>query len=320
MSSNRNCRKTGTRLFVGIGAYMLALLSFASIGIAETDAGQRKFSSGEEATAAFIDALKSDNNDELLKIFGPEADELIHSGDPAADKLRREEFLAAFAQQHRLNANKDQLILIVGEKDWPFPIPLVKEDNAWIFDTLAGKEEILDRRIGENELNAIQTLLAIVDAQREYAMKDRDGDGLLEYAQKFRSTPGQRDGLYWSTADGEQPSPLGDMVAKARDEEYYTEEASDAPQPYHGYFYRMMTSQGPDADGGPFDYTVQGNMIGGFAVIAYPATYGNSGVMTFMVNHNDVVYQKDLGEDTEQNVKDVKQFSPDNAWVKVQEE
>lgn len=320
MSSNTNCGKTGIRLLVGIGTYTLVLLFFASIGSAATDAGQRKFSSGEEATAAFLHALKSDNNNELLKIFGPEADELMHSGDVAADKLRRARFLAAFTRKHSLSADKERLILSVGENDWPFPIPLVKEGNEWIFDTLSGKEEILDRRVGQNELSVIQTMMAIVDAQREYAMKDRDGDGLLEYAQKFRSTPGQQDGLHWPTADGEEPSPLGDLVAKAREEEYYMEQEDDDPRPYHGYFYRILTSQGPYANGGSFDYIVQDNMMGGFAVIAHPAAYGNSGVMTFMVNHNDIVFQKNLGEDTEQKVNDIKMYSPDKTWAKAQEE
>ena len=210
------------------------------------------------------------------------------------------------------------MILIIGRNDWPFPIPIIKQGQQWIFDTASGKEEILDRRIGRNELYTIQVMLAVVDAQREYAMKDRDGDGLLEYAQKFMSDPDKKNGLYWPAKEGEDPSPLGLLAAKAKREGYSKAQDPEEPQPYHGYFYRILTSQGPNAAGGAFDYIVKGKMIGGFAVVAYPADYGNSGVMTFIVNHDDVVYQKDLGEDTEKEAQAIKLFDPDKTWTKAQ--
>jgi len=194
----------------------------------------------------------------------------------------------------------------------------VKKGNQWFFDTKAGKEEILNRRIGENELSTIQTMLAIVDAQREYAMKDLDGDGILEYAEKFRSDAGKKDGLFWVTKEGEEPSPLGDLVAGARAEGYTKAGTKDKPMPLHGYYFRLLKAQGKNAAGGAFDYVVKGQMIGGFAVIASPAKYGNSGVMTFLVNHDGVVYQKDLGKNTEKAAKAIKKFDPDKTWVKAQ--
>ena len=211
-----------------------------------------------------------------------------------------------------------KLILIVGQNDWPFPIPIVGQDGKFVFDTAAGKEEILNRRIGRNELYTIQVMLAVVDAQREYAMKDNDQDGLLEYAQKFRSDPGKKNGLFWRTKEGEEPSPLGALVAQARQEGYFEKEPTEGPSPYHGYFYRMLTAQGANANGGEFDYIVNGKMIGGFAIVAYPAEYGNSGVMTFIVNHDGVVYQKDLGEDAEKEARAMKRFDPDKTWTKAQ--
>ena len=210
------------------------------------------------------------------------------------------------------------MVLVIGEKDWPFPIPLVKKADQWIFDTKAGKEEILNRRIGENELSTVQTLLAVVDAQREYAMNDRDNDGLLEYAEKFRSDPGKKNGLYWETKEGEQPSPLGELVADARAEGYTRAGTKQSPIPFHGYYFRMLKKQGKHAAGGAFDYVVKNNMIGGFAVVAYPAVYGSSGVMTFVVNYEGVVYEKDLGKNTVKTAKAMTSFDPDKTWKKVE--
>jgi hypothetical protein len=187
-----------------------------------------------------------------------------------------------------------------------------------VFDIASGKEEILDRRIGRNELNAVQVLLAIVDAQREYAMADRDGDSLLEYAQKFRSEPEKKDGLYWDAKEGEAPSPLGELIANARAEGYTSEGAQNTPEPYQGYYYRILTAQGQNASGGAYDYIVDGRMIGGFAVVAYPAEHEDSGVMTFIVNHDGVVYQKDLGENTTELAQAMTQYDPDETWIPVQ--
>ena len=208
------------------------------------------------------------------------------------------------------------MVVVIGNDDWPFPIPLAKKGDAWFFDTDRGREEILNRRIGENELDTIQTMLAIVDAQREYALMDRDSDRLLEYAEKFMSDPDKHNGLYWKTAEGEEPSPLGELAAEARAEGYKKRDPKDKPIPYHGYYYHMMMKQGSNATGGAYDYVVKGSMIGGFAVVAYPAQYGNSGIMTFIVNYDGVVYQKDLGKNTNEIAKDMKIFDPDKTWKK----
>jgi len=299
-----------------VAAAIVVIFIFTGLAIAAFE--QKTFAAGEDAVNAFIKAMKEDNNEELLTIFGNDANELISSGDHVADQQRREMFLGIYDEQHRLDAEGDELILVVGKDDWPFPIPIIKRDGQFIFDTAVGREEILNRRIGRNELDTIQVTLAIVDAQREYAMKDRDGDGLLEYAQKFKSDPNCKNGLYWETKEGEDPSPLGAFAAKARQEGYLGKKSSEEPQPYHGYFYRILTAQGVNATGGAFEYMVNGKMIGGFAVIAYPAEYGNSGVMTFIVNHDGVVYQKDLGEDTGKEAHNIKLFDPDKTWAKAQ--
>jgi hypothetical protein len=192
----------------------------------------------------------------------------------------------------------------------------VKEGETWRFDSAAGKEEILSRRIGQNELDTIQVCLAYVDAQREYTRVPREGDGLLTYAMKFRSDEGTKNGLYWPTKEGEALSPLGVLVANARAEGYSRKASGGSPTPYHGYFYRILTAQGPDAPGGAYDYVVNGKMIGGFALVAHPAQYGASGVTTFIVNHEGVVYQKDLGRDTETIARTMETYNPDSTWKK----
>lgn len=281
-------------------------------------AQQKSFSSAEEAVEAAMTAARNNNEKDMLAIFGAQAKELLFSSDAVADKQRREEFLAAYAESHRLVAEGQDTILLVGKQDWPFPIPLVKRGNAWVFNTAKGKEEILNRRIGENELYTIKTLLAVVDAQREYALKDRDRDGLLEYAQKFVSEPGKKDGLYWEVKPGEPQSPLGPIMAQARSEGY-KREASSMAHAYHGYYYRILTAQGKDAPGGAYSYLVNGKMIGGFAVVAYPTEYGNSGVMTFVVNHDGNVFQKNLGKNTAATGKSMKEYNVDSTWSEVKE-
>jgi hypothetical protein len=291
---------------------------FAFEGPVLAESKQKTFTTGEEAVNAFIKALKEDNKGELLAIFGDDANDLVSSGDEVIDRQRRQKFLSAYDEQHRLDADGNNLVIVVGKNDWPFPIPIIKQGQEWVFDTDAGMEEIINRRVGQNELDTIQVMLAIVDAQREYAEKDRDGTGIRKYARKFWSDPGKKNGLYWETKEGEESSPLGPLVAEAMEEGYFAKESSEGPSPYHGYFYRIMTAQGEHAGGGAYGYIVDGNMIGGFAAIAYPADYGSSGVMTFIVNHDGVVYQKDLGEDTEQQAKKMGLFDPDKTWAKAQ--
>lgn len=304
------------RFAVGTAAAVLIFCLLVDLAAAVT--GQKTFASEQEAVDAAIKALRDDNNQEVLAIFGADANELMLSGDPVADRTRRQMFLQAYDEQHRLDAEGDKKILIVGVNEWPFPIPLVRQGQQWVFDTNAGREEILNRRIGQNELNTIKVILAFVDAQREYAMHDHDGDGLIEYAEKFHSDPNTQNGLYWETNEGEPHSPLGALVARAKKEGYSRDKDSEESQPYYGYYYRILTAQGPNAEGGAFDYIVNDNMIGGFAAIAYPAEYGNSGVMTFMVNHNGIVFQKDLGEETEKEALNIQLFDPDTTWTKAE--
>jgi hypothetical protein len=277
---------------------------------------QKTFETPEAAVEALVKALRDHSEKELVVIFGPGSETLISSGDAVDDRERMEKFVRLYGEKNRLQQEGEtKLILHVGNNDWPFPIPLVKTADRWRFDTKQGREEILNRRIGENELDTIQTCLAVVDAQREYAALDRDGDGLLAYAQKFYSARGKTDGLYWEVKPGEKPSPMGPLVAKAQGEGYVT---GEKPAPYNGYFYRILNAQGKSAKGGAYSYLVKGKMVGGFAVVAYPATYAVSGVKTFIVNHDGVVYQKDLGPKTGKLAKNMKTYDPDKTWEKVE--
>jgi hypothetical protein len=279
---------------------------------------QQTFASPEEAVNALVKALKSDDAKALETIFGPGSKDLLFSGDPVADKTTRERFLSRYGEKNRLEVTEAKANLNIGNDDWPFAVPLVKKEGLWYFDTKQGREEILARRIGQNELSTIQVCLAYVDAQREYFRKDRDGDGLLEYAQKFGSDKGKKNGLYWPVKEGEGQSPLGPLFASAQEKGYSAKAAGGKPIPYYGYYYRILTRQGKNAPGGAYDYMVKGNMIGGFALVAYPAKYGASGVMTFIVNHDGVVYQKDLGKNTEKTALAMKVFDPDSTWKKAQ--
>ncbi len=282
------------------------------------DAKQKKFKSPEEAVKSLVDAVKRDDTKELLAIFGPAGKEIIFSGDEVADQRGRDRFVKGYEEMNKLVKEDDKrIILRVGNEDWPFPIPIVKVGENWRFDTREGKEEILNRRIGRNELNAVQVCLAYVDAQREYALKSREGGGLLEYAQKFVSEKGKKDGLYWEAKEGEEQSPLGPLAAKAVKEGYTGKKSGDKPAPYHGYYYRILKAQGKNAPGGEYDYVVKDKMIGGFGLVAYPAEYGNSGIMTFIVNHDGVVYEKDLGRETEKISTDTKKFDPDKTWKEM---
>ncbi len=275
-------------------------------------AAQASFAAPEDAVAAMVDALRLDNGPLMNRILGSGADALLHSGDAVQDQRRRASFLKAYDESHRLAPEGDNTaLLLVGKEAWPMPIPLVKSHGKWRFDATAGKKEILARRIGRNELAAIQVCLAIVDAEREYATLDIDGDGMPEYAAKIVSTPGKHDGLHWEAAPGEPPSPLGPFLAAAADRGY---RGTVPLAPYHGYSYRILSAQGKSAPGGAQDYMIKGRMIGGFAAAAYPARYGISGVMSFIVNQDGVVYQKDLGRDTAAIVRKMKAYDPDPSW------
>jgi hypothetical protein len=302
---------------------VVALLSILSVFMPGRSFGvalqQKSFVSAEEAAKAAVAAARANTDKDLLAIFGPQAKELISSGDPVADKQRREGFVKAYDENYRLVSEGANMILVIGSNEWPFPIPLVKKGESWVFDTDKGKEEILNRRIGQNELDAIQVCLAYVDAQREYAMKDLDGDGLREYAQKFRSDAGKKNGLYWEAKAGEEQSPLGPLAARAQSEGYGQNKASNKPVPYRGYYYKILTAQGKAASAGAYSYIVKGKMIGGFALVAYPAQYGNSGLMTFIVNHEDKVFQKNLGKNTAAAASAMTAYNPDSTWSEVKE-
>jgi hypothetical protein len=273
------------------------------------------YASPEQAVEALVTATRTTRLKELRQILGTEGRALIWSGDRVADRLGRDKFITAYDHSHRLEATgPNTMVLIVGPEQWPFPIPLVRNGASWHFDTSGGVREILNRRVGRNELNVIEVCRAFVVAQREYAARDPMGTGLGEYAQRFLSTPGTRDGLYWPAQPGEPESPLGPLVASARAEGYRRTPAPQ-PIPYHGYLYRILARQGANAPGGPRDYVVDGHMTRGFALVAFPARYGNSGVMTFLVNQTGIVYQKNLGPDTSTIAAQIAAFDPDATWT-----
>ena len=280
----------------------------------------KSFASPEDAVKALVEALKVNDTKVLSDLFGPGSEDLVSSGDPVADQGRRKQFVHFYELKHRLDkVSADKVFLNIGDDDWPFPIPVVKTDGGWQFNANEGREEILARRIGRNELSAIQVCLAYVDAQREYAVKDRDVDGLLEYAQQFRSDPGKKNGLYWPETEFKEQSPLGPLMVAAGTAGHGVPAPGSEPTPFYGYYYRILKAQGKHARGGAYDYVVKGQMIGGFALVAYPARYGASGIMTFIVNHDGVVYQKDLGEETETIAKEMTAYDPDTTWKKVEQ-
>jgi hypothetical protein len=302
----------GTRAPARIAAAAAALLVCT---LASAASAQQSFKTPDEAVSALVTAAKAGDRKAVLTVLGPAAEDIVSSGDEVADEGVRKEFIAAYDDKHEIHPEGDRAVLIVGKDDFPFPIPLVHKGDAWRFDTEAGRQEVLYRRIGGNEIDTIQSSLAYVDAQNEYADKDR-GDGVGVYAQRIISQPGKKDGLYWPTAAGEEESPLGDLMAEATAEGYRPRGGGERT-PFHGYYYKVLTRQGPAAQGGVLDYVVKGRMIGGFGLVAWPAEYGNSGVMTFIVNHNGTVYQKDLGRRTAQVAGGMTAFNPDDTWKKV---
>jgi len=276
---------------------------------------QETFTTPEAAVDALVGAAKSGDKKAILAVLGPDGQAIVSSGDPVADTNTREKFVAQYDAKHAIEPEGDGTqTLIIGDDDWPFPIPLVNKAGEWQFDTGAGLDEILRRRVGRNELSAIQVAHAYVQAQNEYAELDPAGFGRGVYAQRIQSLPGKKDGLYWATTEGQTPSPLGELAAQASAKGYKT---GKGPIPYHGYYYRVLTRQGAGATGGAYDYLVKGKMRGGFALLAFPAEYGNSGIMTFMVNHDGTVFQKDLGPKTTELVHKIESFAPEQTWTTV---
>jgi hypothetical protein len=290
-----------------------AALLFAA---APTARAQQDYKTPQDAVDALVATAKSGDMKAALAVLGRGGEDIISSGDKVADDAARARFVSSYDTKHSIKMDGDaKATLIIGDNDYPFPIPLGRNKNgSWSFDTDAGREEILARRIGHNEISTIQTALAYVDAQNDYAAKDR-GDGVGAYAQRFISDPGKKNGLYWPAAAGEEESPLGELFAAASKQGY---KAGEGRSPYHGYYYKILTKQGPAAPGGAADYVVKGKMIGGFGLVAYPAEYRNSGVMTFIVSHDGTVYQKDLGPKTEQLAEAISAFNPDKTWQKAE--
>ncbi len=306
-------------------ARQFVLLALAAILIFTGGAGscfaqqgnEKTFASPGDAVLALYNAVKSHDSQALASIFGSNSNDILHTGDDVADKNMGADFISHYEQMHRVVIEPDQsATLYIGAENWPLPISIIKNSSgAWYFDTEAGKQEILYRRIGRNENDAIDIMHGLVDAQREYASEARDGDTTKHYALVFMSDEGKHNGLYWKTSDNEDPSPIGPQIATAASAGYNFQQGKQTP--FHGYYYRILTKQGTGAKGGARDYMVAGKLTRGFAFVAYPATYRNSGVMTFIVNQDGVVYQKDLGSDTTNLAGAMTEFNPDKSWERV---
>jgi len=295
----------------------LALLA-SSAGAAAQTGTQRAFGAPEDAVKALADTVKAGNVDELLAIFGPEGRELATSSDPAAARMNRQVFAVAFREQwHLEDASANRKTLVVGNEDWPFPVPLVKGADGWRFDTAAGKEEVLARRIGRNELEAIATSRAYVTAQQRYAQQGHDGKPAGLHATKLKSDPGKENGLYWPTTRGQKLSPLGDLVAQAAQEGRPIGAEQPQPTGFHGYYFKILTGQGAAGSGGAKSYIVKGEMSGGFALVAWPAQYDATGIMTFIVNQDGTVRQRDLGPQTDTVARKMTVYNPDASWQPV---
>jgi hypothetical protein len=278
----------------------------------------QSFPTPDDAAKALLEAARSDDRKQIVAVFGSHDADLLSSGDEVEDKNNRSNFVTLAQEKMAVEKiGEDRAIVHVGNTDWPFPIPLVKKGDSWRFDAEQGRQEILNRRIGRNELSALGAIRGYVEAQFDYANSDRDGDGVSEYAQKLQSEPGKFDGLFWEPEEGQPQSPLGPLIAEARAEGYKVKGATGKPTPYHGYYYRILTRQGGNVPGGNYDYIINGNMIAGFALVAFPAQYGSSGVMTFVVNHQGKIFQKDLGPKTAEIAGKMKEYNPDSNWEPV---
>ncbi len=294
---------------------LVAASAIFLFAMASSAGAQQDYKAPQDAVDALVATVRSGDQKAALVVLGRDGEDIISSGDKVADAAARQRFITSYDAKHQIVLKGDRkAILVIGDNDYPFPIPLMRTKGMWSFDTDAGRREILYRRIGHNELDAIQTCLAYVDAQNEYAEKDRTGGGAGIYARRFISEAGKNDGLYWPTAPGEEQSPLGELFATASRQGY---RAGSGRAPYRGYYYKILTKQGPAATGGAADYVVRGKMIGGFALVAYPAEYRNSGVMTFIVNHTGTVFQKDLGPETVARAETMTSFDPGPGWTKV---
>ncbi|HWR89809.1 MAG TPA: DUF2950 domain-containing protein [Dissulfurispiraceae bacterium] len=308
---------------IALIAMLLAVTTLAFLwNVSEAGtASQQYFASPEDALKALIQAVKSNDTAELDQIFGPARKELL-SDDEVQHAARLKAFSKYVAEKTDLvKENDSTVILHIGNENWPFPIPIVRKDDQWFFDTVAGKEEILNRRIGENELTAILVCRTYVKAQREYALKDWENNGVLAYARQFRSDPDRKNGLFWRTKDGEEMSPFGELVAQACKEGYKKKKAAfrEEPTPFHGYYFRILTKQGKNAPGGKYSYVINGNMVAGFALVAFPSNWGKSGVMTFIVNQQGKVYQKNLGPETSRIAQEMTSYDPDGTWTLVKD-
>ena len=313
---NRSIRSVWGLWFVALAVMIFTIMNVGN-GFAENASPQGQgFKSPEAAVSTIITAVREYDAAKALAILGPDAEEIIFSGDKVEGKEGAADFVRKYDEKHRLEiVSPTSATLIIGNDDWPFPIPVVKSGKSWFFNVAAGKEEILNRRIGEHELNVIQVMQAYVEAQLEYASKDRDGDGVREFAQQIKSDEGRKNGLYWPVKEGEELSPFGPLIAEVRSEG--DDVNSNKPQPYNGYYYKLVTRQGEKAPGGAYDYVVNGNMILGFGLVAYPAKYGASGIMTFAVNQEGIVYEVDLGEKTVEIVTGKIKYNLDKSWQKV---
>jgi hypothetical protein len=307
----RSCMWRFALVVIMMSAWGIVAVSVLSVSAQELK--QKVFGSPEEAMKSLAEAAQAGDIKDMMAILGPEGEDIISSGDAVADKDILERFVEVYQEKADFVKEKeDRVSVIMGKDNWPFPIPIMKMAGGWIFDTKAGREEVLNRRIGRNELRTIQVCLNYVEAQQEYASTDREQDGIIQYAQKFASDTYRRNGLYWEVAEGEIPSPLGPGVVKAAAEGY--RRAGGKPFPFHGYYYKILKGQGKSAPGGAYNYVINGHMVAGFALMAYPAQYGVSGIMTFIVNQNGVVYEKDLGPKTEAIAKATTLYNPDRTW------
>ena len=294
---------------------MALAASLACKGSTPRESAQRTFATPDEAAKALNDAAKAQGNDSLLAIFGSDGKDLVDTSDPTTTRQNRQVFNVAFKEAwHWIDEGANKKTLVIGHESWPFPVPLVKEGNGWRFDTAAGKEEVIARRIGRNELAVIKVCQTYVKAQQLYARQGHDGKPAGVYATAFHSSPGQQNGLYWPSTVGQKASPLGDLVAEAAAEG--RDLTQGQPSPFHGYYFKILTGQGAAAPGGPQDYIVNGVMSKGFALVAWPAKYDATGVMTFLVNQDGTVREKDMGPDTESAVKAMTTYNPD-GWEAV---